>query len=124
MRQQQKAGDLDSGLDLQVGELTENEEDNEVYQEEMQRRAKRKATKSSKYSAAPTHAPMEEELVAGPRKVTKEVDQNRGLTPHRRKDLKNPRVKVIFILSAFSNAKGCTGQPIQLKSVSASRSAA
>jgi len=31
--------------------------------------------------------------VEGARKVSRAVEKNRGLTPHRRRDIKNPRVK-------------------------------
>ena len=31
--------------------------------------------------------------MAGARAVSRAVEKNRGLTPHRRKDIKNPRVK-------------------------------
>ena len=79
-------------FDLQDAGLIDS--DNEAYEEAREKKQKKKATKSAKYTAVPTHAPMEEEVLPGPRKVTKEVDQNRGLTPHRRKDMKNPRVKV------------------------------
>lgn len=70
-----------------------NSED-EVYEEAREKKKRKKDAKTSKYAVKPTAPPLEEEVVAGPRKVTREVDQNRGLTPHRRKDMKNPRVKV------------------------------
>ena len=54
----------------------------------------RKKQKSSKYSAGPTLPPLTEPESEGPRKVSRAVEKNRGLTPHRRRDLKNPRVKV------------------------------
>lgn len=39
------------------------------------------------------HPPLEEPQTRGARAVTKEILKNRGLTPYRRKDQKNPRVK-------------------------------
>lgn len=39
------------------------------------------------------HPPMADEHHTDARKVTTEIQKNRGLTPHRRKDLKNPRKK-------------------------------
>ena len=71
-----------------------DDSDNEVYEEASRKKKQKKANKEAKYAAAPTLPPMEDEAVPGPRKVTREVDKNRGLTPHRRKDQKNPRVKV------------------------------
>lgn len=71
--------------------------DNEVYEEARDKKKRKKEAKIAKYAAKPSAPPLEEELVAGPRKVTREVDQNRGLTPHRRKDMKNPRVKVRLV---------------------------
>lgn len=70
-----------------------------MYEEAKESKKRKKAAKAAMYDAAPTQPPQEEILVAGPRKVTREVDQNRGLTPHRRKDMKNPRVKVTTILN-------------------------
>jgi U3 small nucleolar RNA-associated protein 3 len=37
------------------------------------------------------HPPLADPTASGARKVTSEIQKNRGLTPHRRKDLKNPR---------------------------------
>ncbi len=71
------------------------ESEDEVYEDAREKKIRKKDMKAAKYTAKPTASPMEEAVVAGPRKVTREVDQNRGLTPHRRKDTKNPRVKVI-----------------------------
>lgn len=54
--------------------------------------AKKKAKAESR--RGPTaHPPLAEEHRAEARKVTTEIQKNRGLTPHRRKDLKNPRKK-------------------------------
>ena len=83
--------DLDGGPEGLNG-LSDS--DNEVYEEAREKKKRKKDAKTAKYAAKPTAPPLEEEVIAGPRKVTREVDQNRGLTPHRRKDMKNPRVKV------------------------------
>lgn len=70
-----------------------SDSDDDVYREAEKQSKSQKAAKSAKYSAPALHMPLEEETVGGPRKVTKAVENNRGLTPHRRKDIKNPRVK-------------------------------
>lgn len=54
--------------------------------------AKKKA-KGEKRKAPEMHPPLADEHRADARKVTTEIQKNRGLTPHRRKDLKNPRKK-------------------------------
>ena len=48
------------------------------------------------YGAKPLHPPRAELQSEGPRAISKAVEKNRGLTPHRRKDIKNPRVKVLL----------------------------
>lgn len=54
--------------------------------------AKKKA-KMEKRRVPELHPPLPDEHRADARKVTTEIQKNRGLTPHRRKDLKNPRKK-------------------------------
>ena len=46
------------------------------------------------YGAKPLKPPRPDPESEGPRAISKAVEKNRGLTPHRRKDIKNPRVKV------------------------------
>jgi U3 small nucleolar RNA-associated protein 3 len=55
--------------------------------------SRKKAARGAAYAPTPAHPPLAPELPDGPRSLTREVATNRGLTPHRRKDLKNPRVK-------------------------------
>ena len=93
-KQSQQVADLEAGAEG-INGLSDS--DNEVYEAAREKKKRKKDAKTAKYAATPTAPPLEEELVAGPRKVTREVDQNRGLTPHRRKDMKNPRVKVSAI---------------------------
>ena len=99
VKQKHQAQALAEGPDELAGV---NDEDNELYEEVKESKKRKKAAKDAKYGAAPARAPAEDEVVAGPRKVTREVDQNRGLTPHRRKDMKNPRVKVRLHFAAGS----------------------
>ena len=50
--------------------------------------------RQDKYAAQPLHPPVAAAETEGPRAISRAVEKNRGLTPHRRKDIKNPRVKV------------------------------
>ena len=87
---------MDQPMKKQRSDLDDSDSDDEVYREAEKKSRSQKAAKAAKYSAPALHVPLEEETVAGPRKATKAVENNRGLTPHRRKDIKNPRVKVHF----------------------------
>lgn len=46
-----------------------------------------------RYTAPALPPPLPDATVEGARKVSRAVEKNRGLTPHRRRDIKNPRVK-------------------------------
>ena len=95
MKQRTKAATmLEDNDQINLGDAMNGED--EAYEEAHESKKRKKAAKAAKYTAAPAQPPLEEALITGPRKVTREVDQNRGLTPHRRKDMKNPRVKVIY----------------------------
>ena len=67
---------------------------NDLYDATAKNQALKKAAKQAKYKAKPLSAPLEDEREDGPRRLTKAVEKNRGLTPHRSKDNKNPRLKV------------------------------
>lgn len=51
----------------------------------------KKVSKAAKRHRAPLHPPVAEAQATAARGVTTEILKNRGLTPHRRKDQKNPR---------------------------------
>ena len=70
-------------------------EDDAMYLEaQKQSEGKKKARKANYEAPAPLPPLEDEEMEGGHRKVSRAVDKNRGLTPHRRKDTKNPRVRV------------------------------
>ena len=52
-----------------------------------------KAARRAAFAAPAPHVPLARADAEGPRAITRDVEKNRGLTPHRRKDIKNPRVK-------------------------------
>ena len=68
-------------------------EDDEFYKEAQAAAADKKKAKKSKYTPADTLPPMSDPTVDGPRAITTDIEKNRGLTPHRSKASKNPRVK-------------------------------
>jgi U3 small nucleolar RNA-associated protein 3 len=51
----------------------------------------KKAAKASKKAPRALQPPRPDPEAAEPRAITAEIQKNRGLTPHRRKDTKNPR---------------------------------
>jgi hypothetical protein len=55
--------------------------------------ADRKRAKQERQPATTLHPPLPDKLVDGARGISSAIERNRGLTPHRRKDLKNPRKK-------------------------------
>ena len=77
-------------------------DDDDAYAEAERVMHKNKAAKLAKYTAPALQPPLDDEQINGARKVTKAVEKNRGLTPHRRKDTKNPRVKVSILDKSLS----------------------
>ncbi|KAF8555211.1 hypothetical protein OG21DRAFT_1507881 [Imleria badia] len=55
--------------------------------------ATKKARKKAEYEAATARPELEPENTSGPRSVTRAILKNKGLTPHRSKAVRNPRVK-------------------------------
>ena len=82
------------GFDDSDGDV---EEDYELYSGALGRsEAKKSAKKARKQQRVTmTHPPLEDERVEGGSKrlINYEIEKNRGLTPRRNKDLKNPRKK-------------------------------
>jgi U3 small nucleolar RNA-associated protein 3 len=68
-------------------------EEDDFYKEVAEAAAKKKSKKKDTYSYPETLAPAPDTQEFGARGITKEIEKNRGLTPHRRKDMKNPRKK-------------------------------
>ncbi|GAX72959.1 hypothetical protein CEUSTIGMA_g414.t1 [Chlamydomonas eustigma] len=68
-------------------------EEDDTYQEAKASAAERKLARSKVYAPSDAHAPLPEPEAEGARGITSAIERNRGLTPHRRKDLKNPRKK-------------------------------
>jgi len=53
----------------------------------------RKAARAASFAPTAPHPPLAPADATGPRAIGRDVEKNRGLTPHRRKDAKNPRVR-------------------------------
>lgn len=68
-------------------------EEDDFYKEVAEAAAKKKSKKKDIYSYPETLAPAPDTQEFGARGITTEIEKNRGLTPHRRKDMKNPRKK-------------------------------
>ncbi|KAK9829724.1 hypothetical protein WJX72_007528 [[Myrmecia] bisecta] len=70
----------------------EREED-EVYKAAKTAAVSKKKARKELYKRPDPLPPLADPTAEGARKITTEIDKNRGLTPHRRKDMKNPRKK-------------------------------
>eukprot|EP00955_Chlamydomonas_euryale_P055841 356232-Chlamydomonas_euryale.AAC.13 len=55
--------------------------------------AERKRAKADRFGVADAMPPLPDDTADGARAITDAIERNRGLTPHRRKDIKNPRKK-------------------------------
>ncbi|CAK0782908.1 hypothetical protein CVIRNUC_006103 [Coccomyxa viridis] len=79
--------------DISSMDIDDDGEEDAFYTQAVELGRSKKSARKDKYSAAPSFPPMADQTVEGARPVSKAVEKNRGLTPHRRKDIKNPRVK-------------------------------
>jgi U3 small nucleolar RNA-associated protein 3 len=67
--------------------------EDEFYKASKEQSQLKKAAKATKYSRTATQFGAEEKLAEGKRGINKQIEKNKGLTPHRKKAIKNPRVK-------------------------------
>eukprot|EP00889_Picochlorum_renovo_P004576 jgi/Picre1/31606/NNA_006958.t1 len=67
--------------------------ENEFYQATKRHIESQKKQRRDAMAPDELHPPMAEPVASGARKIDSAIEKNRGLTPHRRKDLKNPRKK-------------------------------
>ncbi|KAH0831924.1 hypothetical protein J3R83DRAFT_12807 [Lanmaoa asiatica] len=86
-KRKRKRGLDDEDLDDDVGGA------NGYYDLVKQVTATKKARKKAEYEVATARPGLESESTTGPRSVTRAILKNRGLTPHRSKAVRNPRVK-------------------------------
>eukprot|EP00877_Chromochloris_zofingiensis_P010647 jgi/Chrzof1/5836/Cz16g17190.t1 len=68
-------------------------EEDEFYAASKAARQASNAARQDKHKVPELLPPLPDATASGQRKITKEIEKNRGLTPHRNKDLKNPRKK-------------------------------
>lgn len=68
-------------------------EEDDFYKESKAAAAERKRRRKDAYHPAELPPPLEDPVAPGARHINSAIEKNRGLTPHRRKDLKNPRKK-------------------------------
>ncbi|EEB87186.1 hypothetical protein MPER_15568, partial [Moniliophthora perniciosa FA553] len=91
--------DKQGGMDLDdtepVARLEEADEDENGYYELVARKAmEKKEKKKADYEAARAERLVNvEDNTSGPRSLTRAIMANKGLTPHRSKSVRNPRVK-------------------------------
>ncbi|KFM25754.1 Something about silencing protein 10 [Auxenochlorella protothecoides] len=80
-----------SGEKSAGGELARTED--EFYASVKASKAEARRVAKEAYKYPDTQVPLEEPQAPGARGITTAIEKNRGFTPHRRRDLKNPRKK-------------------------------
>ncbi|GIL48552.1 hypothetical protein Vafri_5040 [Volvox africanus] len=68
-------------------------EEDEFYAQAKANAAARKKARAESHRAPALEPPAPDATTAAARRITNEIQRNRGLTPHRRRDQKNPRKK-------------------------------
>lgn len=68
-------------------------EEDDFYKAAKATATEKKKRKASAYAYDELLPPAEDPTTRGARKINQAIEKNRGLTPHRRKDMKNPRKK-------------------------------
>ncbi|KAF9242577.1 Sas10 C-terminal domain-containing protein [Melanogaster broomeanus] len=71
----------------------DGDEPNGYYALVKQAATSKKAQKKAEYEAATARPDLDHEDASGPRSITRAILKNKGLTPHRSKAVRNPRVK-------------------------------
>ena len=69
-------------------------EDDEEYVAAENLRDRKRKEKADKYAYEPGLVAVPEEDISGKREIGQKIMSNRGLTPHRKKETKNPRVRL------------------------------
>ena len=67
--------------------------EDDVYQEAKAASNSRKRRREERARGPAVHPPLADPEASGKRGITREIEKNRGLTPHRSKERKNPRKK-------------------------------
>lgn len=83
------------------GRARREREEDEFYAEAKAAVAAKKARRADVYAFPETAPPAEDPSAAGARGISRDIEKNRGLTPHRRKDIKNPRKKHRCVVGVY-----------------------
>ncbi|CAA7050503.1 unnamed protein product [Microthlaspi erraticum] len=83
--------DIANDDDNDMDDDNDGEPEDELYKQVKRKREAKRAAKAGIYSWEPAAMPSEPETVDGKRLISKQILSNRGMTPVRNKDKKNPR---------------------------------